>query len=129
MLVIHSESTEKEGLFHEWKNSRERKSYLIRLTRKINLFFFPIIIISLFLLEYSSSCDFSRQHNWIWTSLQHYNNLGQTVLHRLCSFAKCQERFGQNSWSKNDSNYLDDELKMFKREKMQKLDWDKTLQW
>ena len=31
-------------------------------------------------------------------------------------FGKCQDRFGRFSWSKNDSNYLDTKLKVFKRE-------------
>ena len=31
-------------------------------------------------------------------------------------FGKCQDRFGQFSWSKNDSNYLDITLKVIKRE-------------
>ena len=31
-------------------------------------------------------------------------------------FGKSQDRFGQFSWTKNDSNYLDIELKVFKRE-------------
>ena len=31
-------------------------------------------------------------------------------------FGKCQNRFGRISWSKNDSNYLDIKLKVFKRE-------------
>ena len=31
-------------------------------------------------------------------------------------FGKCEKRFGRFSWSKNDSNYLDIKLKMFKRE-------------
>ena len=31
-------------------------------------------------------------------------------------FGKCQDRFGRFSWFKNDSNYLDIKLKMFKRE-------------
>ena len=31
-------------------------------------------------------------------------------------FGKCQERFGQFSWTKNDSNYLDIKLKVFKEE-------------
>ena len=31
-------------------------------------------------------------------------------------FGKCQDRFGQISWSKNDSNYLEIKLKFFKRE-------------
>ena len=31
-------------------------------------------------------------------------------------FGKCQDRFGRFSWTKNDSNYLDVKLKVFKRE-------------
>ena len=31
-------------------------------------------------------------------------------------FGKCQDRFGRFFWSKNDSNYLDIKLKVFKRE-------------
>ena len=31
-------------------------------------------------------------------------------------FGKCHYRFGRFSWSKNDSNYLDIKLKVFKRE-------------
>ena len=31
-------------------------------------------------------------------------------------FGKSQDRFGRFSWSKNDSNYLDIQLKVFKRE-------------
>ena len=31
-------------------------------------------------------------------------------------FGKCQDRFGSFSWTKNDSNYLDIKLKVFKRE-------------
>ena len=31
-------------------------------------------------------------------------------------FGKCRDRFGRFSWSKNDSNYLDIKLKVFKRE-------------
>ena len=31
-------------------------------------------------------------------------------------FGKCQDKFGRFSWSKNDSNYLDIKLKVFKRE-------------
>ena len=30
-------------------------------------------------------------------------------------FGKCQDRFGRFSWSKNDSNYLDVKLKVFKK--------------
>ena len=31
-------------------------------------------------------------------------------------FGKCQDRFGQSSWSKNDSDYLDVKLKVFKED-------------
>ena len=31
-------------------------------------------------------------------------------------FGKCQDRFGRFSWSKNDSNYLDVKLKVFKKD-------------
>ena len=31
-------------------------------------------------------------------------------------FGKCQERFGRLSWSKNDSNYLDVNIKVFKKD-------------
>ena len=31
-------------------------------------------------------------------------------------FGKCQDRFGQFFWSKNDSNYLDVKLKVFKKD-------------
>ena len=31
-------------------------------------------------------------------------------------FGKSQDTFGRFSWSKNDSNYLDNKLKVFKRE-------------
>ena len=31
-------------------------------------------------------------------------------------FGKCQERFGRFSWTKNDSSYLENKLKVFKRE-------------
>ena len=31
-------------------------------------------------------------------------------------FGKCQDRFGRYSWSKNDSNYLDVKLKVFRKD-------------
>ena len=31
-------------------------------------------------------------------------------------FGKCQERFGRFCWTKNDSNYLDLKLKVFRRD-------------
>ena len=45
-------------------------------------------------------------------------------------FGKCQDRFGQFSWSKNDFNYLDITLNCSREEtKMQNVDWDKTFPW
>ena len=35
-------------------------------------------------------------------------------------FGKCQDRFGQFSWSKNDCNYLEVKLKVFKKGDNQK---------
>ena len=31
-------------------------------------------------------------------------------------FGKCQDKFGRLSWSKNDSNYFDVKLKVFKKD-------------
>ena len=41
-------------------------------------------------------------------------------------FGKSQNRFGRFSWTKNDSNYLDNKLRGDKR---QNFDWDKTFYW
>ena len=47
-------------------------------------------------------------------------NTTETLNELACTdyvdFGKCQDRFGQFFWSKNDSNYLDIKLKVFKRE-------------
>ena len=47
-------------------------------------------------------------------------NITKTLDKLACTdyldFGKCQDRFGQLSWSKKDSNYLQIELKVFKRE-------------
>ena len=47
-------------------------------------------------------------------------NTTQTLDKLTCTdyvdFVKCQDRFGQFSWFKKDSNYLDIKLKVFKRE-------------
>ena len=42
--------------------------------------------------------------------------LGKLSRTDYVDFAKCQERFGRNSLSENDSNYLDIKLKVSKRE-------------
>ena len=47
-------------------------------------------------------------------------NTTETVNKLACTdyvdFRNCQDRFGRFSWSKNDSNYLDIKLKVFKRD-------------
>ena len=42
-------------------------------------------------------------------------NLDKLTCTDYVDFGKCQDRFGQFFWSKNDSNYLDIKLKVFKR--------------
>ena len=91
VLVIQSEPVEMVGLFHKWKYSHKWRSYLIGLTINTSLLF-PRNIISHFSLEKSSfsssspssSFHFSNQQNWIGNGLQHYSDLWQTVLQRLC---------------------------------------------
>ena len=39
-------------------------------------------------------------------------------------FGKSQDRFGRFSWSKNDSNYLDIKLKLFKKEEREMKNFD-----
>ena len=43
-------------------------------------------------------------------------SLGKLTCNDYVDFGKCQDRFGQFSWSKNDSNYLDVKLKVFKKD-------------
>ena len=43
-------------------------------------------------------------------------SLDKLICTEYVDFSKCQDRFGRNSWFKNDSNYLDFKLKVFKRE-------------
>ena len=47
-------------------------------------------------------------------------NITETLDKLACTdygdFGKCQDRFGRFSWSKNDSNYLEIKIKLFKRE-------------
>ena len=44
-------------------------------------------------------------------------------------FGKSQDRFGQFSWSKKDSNNLDVKLKVFKKMTTKCSNWSKILQW
>ena len=47
-------------------------------------------------------------------------NITETLDKLFCTdyvdFGKCQDRFGRFSWSKNDTNFLNNKLKVFKRE-------------
>ena len=43
-------------------------------------------------------------------------NLDKVAHTDYVDFGKCQERFARFSWTRNDSNYLDSKLKVFKRE-------------
>ena len=43
-------------------------------------------------------------------------NLDKLTCTDYVDFGKCQDRFGRYSWSKIDSNYLDNKLKVFKRQ-------------
>ena len=52
-------------------------------------------------------------HPWPTTLQKPWTNRLATV---YVDFGKSQDRFGRFSWSKNDSNYLDIKLKVFKRE-------------
>ena len=71
---------------------------------------------STFILK-NQLASFSYQHSISIThGLQHYRNFGQLACTDYVDFGKSQDRFGRFSWSKNDSNYLDVKLKVFKRE-------------
>ena len=43
-------------------------------------------------------------------------SLNKLTCTNYVDFGKCQDRFGRFYWTKNDSNYLDNKLKVFKRE-------------
>ena len=52
-----------------------------------------------------------------------YNNsasLDKLTCTDYVEFGKCQDSFGQFSWSKNDSNYLDVKLKVFRKDDKKK---------
>ena len=43
-------------------------------------------------------------------------SLDKLIRTNYVNFGKCQDRFGRFPWTKNDSNYLDIKLKVFKRQ-------------
>ena len=122
VLVIHSESIEMVGFFHKWKISHKRRSYLIRLTINTSLFFpkkHYFTAFSRIKLFFSFFSIFLTSPNNKNESEMAY--ITTATLHKLAcndyvDFGKCQERFERFSWTKNDSNYLDNKLKVFKRE-------------
>ena len=60
---------------------------------------------------------FSYQHSILLTDgLQNTKTLDELACTDYVDFVKCQDKFGRFFWSKNDSNYLDIKLKVFKRE-------------
>ena len=44
------------------------------------------------------------------------DSLDKLTLTDYVDFGKCRDRFGQFSWSKDDSNYLDVKLKVFRKD-------------
>ena len=103
VLFIHSELTEKIGIFHKWKRSHKRKSYLIRLILNTSLFFAKNHYFTLF----------SRIQFFF---LFFFSLLQKPSCTDYVEFGKCQERFGRMSWSEKVSDYLDIKLKVIKRE-------------
>ena len=87
ILTLDSQSTGMAGRLHNWKSSYKSKSCLIRLSIKVSSFLGKNHYLTLSLEKTSSSSSsshFSKQQKWIWNSLKHYSNPGQTSLHRLC---------------------------------------------
>ena len=62
--------------------------------------------------RFSATSILSRSHMAYNTT----ETLDKLACTDYMDFGKCQDRFGRFSWSKNDSNYLDIKLKVFKRE-------------
>ena len=60
---------------------------------------------------------FGYQHSISFAhGLQHYKNLRQTGLHQLCGLWQESRQFRIIFWTKFDSNFMDNKLKVFKRE-------------
>ena len=115
VLVIHSESTENVGIFHKRKFSHKRRSYQITLAVKQPIFSKKQYFTLFSRLNCSFSL-FSKQHKWIWNNLQHYSNLGQTVLHRLCGLWQVSRVIWTVFLSEKWLQLLGEKNKAFKRE-------------
>ena len=71
---------------------------------------------STFILK-NQLASFSYQHSISFTyGLQYHRNLEKLACTDYVDFGKSQDRVGRFSWTENDSNYLDINLKVFKRE-------------
>ena len=88
------------GIIHKWKYSHKRGPYLIRLT---------INKVVLLLTSPNNKIESEMAYNTTAT-------LEKMACTDYVDFGNCQERFGRFSWTKNDSNYWDIKLKVFKRE-------------
>ena len=102
-------------------NNQKRKDFLIRkyhvtLTRiKAATYSYQII----FQLSFSQINPLLSDKSILSRSPMAYNttaSLDKQTCTDYVDFGKCQDRFGRFSWTKNDSNYLDIKLKVFKRE-------------
>ena len=117
--------TKKGKMLHTWKRhvtmTKKGKNILIwkyhvTLPRTKAVIYSSQIIVQL---------SFSRI-NWLLSATSILSrspmayNITETLDKLACTdyvdFGKCQDRFGRFSWSKNDSNYLEVKVKVFKRE-------------
>ena len=118
VLVIPSELIGMVGMFKKWKYSHERKSYLIRLTINTRLFVFKKHYfnlssrIKLFLFPLLTSPNNKFVSEMAYNTTATLDKLARTD---YVDFGKCQERSGRFLWTENDSNYLDNKLKVFER--------------
>ena len=118
------EPTEKGKRFHIWKchvtMSKKGKNILIwkyhvTLARTKAVTYSSQIIVQ---LSFSKINSLLSATSILSRSPMAYNTT-ETLEKLACTdyvdLGKCQDRFGQFSWSKNDSNYLEIKLKVFKR--------------
>ena len=106
------------GIFYKRKNWHKKKSCLFRLTKNTNLFisespYFTLSSRIKLFLFFSLLQTTKLNLKWPTTLQQPWTNwLAPTNE----DFGECQDRFGRISWSKNSFNYLDVNLKVFKRD-------------
>ena len=117
--------TEKRKRFHIWKchvtMTKNGKriliwKYHVTLTRTKVVTYSSQIIVQ---LSFSKINSLPSATSILTCSPMAYNTT-ETLDKMACTdyvdFGKCQDRFGLFSWTKNDSNYLDIKIKVFKRE-------------